>query len=160
MLKSKLSYDSATGVFTRRAEAKYSRKASAGAPVGVRAQRGYLMLRIGKRKYMAHRLAWLYVHGRWPCGDIDHVNRVVDDNRIANLREATRSQNMANTVTPRANSSGVKGVCFDKATNRWLAYTQVNGKFKNLGRFDQIDEAITARRLAFKEAFGEFARHA
>lgn len=156
-LKRCLHYEPATGVFTRLATANFNPRAKAGEVAGGRDTRGYVVIRIGRQKYMAHRLAWFYMHGEWPRGDVDHINRVIDDNRIANLREATRSQNNANTGVPKHNSSGIKGVCFDKATGSWMAYMQVKGKFKNLGRHATKELAAAARAAAFASAFGQFA---
>lgn len=117
------------------------------------------MLKLGKKAYLEHRLVWFYIHGEWPS-EIDHINGIKSDNRIENLRVATRSQNCANVRVLKSNKSGAKGVIYDKANRRWMAYFQLGRRFMNLGRFDSFDEAIAARKSGFEAAFGEFARHA
>lgn len=157
-LQDSLDYDPESGEFTRRATTSINPKVREGAVAGTSDTAGYINIRIGKARYLAHRLAWLYTYGEFPEGDLDHINGIKSDNRISNLREATRSQNMANTGTPKHNSSGTKGVCFDKANKKWMAYLQINKQFKNLGRFDSKEAAIDARKKAEAEAFGEFCR--
>ena len=152
-----LAYNPETGVFTRKESSNPNPRAQEGMQAGGRASNGYLRVRIGAKRYLAHRLAWFYVYGRWPT-EVDHINGEKDDNRIGNLREATRSQNMANGPKQRNNTSGEKGVHFDKATSRWMAYINLQGKMKNLGRFDTKEAAVAARQQAFHKAFGEFAR--
>lgn len=119
---------------------------------------GYRKIRIDGSRYLAHRLAWLYVHGKWPEADIDHINGQRSANRISNLREATRSQNNANSRRSRANTSGVKGVHWCREKGRWRAYIRVNRTRKFLGSFDVLDEARAAYEQAAHEHFGEFAR--
>lgn len=156
-LRSLIAYDPETGVFTRKVKRDFNPKSVLGKPLGTPYSNGYIGFRVLSRKYLAHRLAWFYVHGVWPVEDIDHVNGNRADNRISNLREATRSQNMANTKTQTNNVSGHRGVIFDKSNQRWMAYMQRHGKFINLGRFDLKEEAIAVRQQAFASAFGEFA---
>jgi len=88
---------------------------------------------------------------------IDHINRVKDDNRIENLRLATRSQNEANTGLRRNNSSGFKGVYFFKRTNRWLAKIAYDGLEIHLGYYDSAEEAAMAYNSAAVKLKGKFA---
>ena len=118
----------------------------------------HLTVRIEGRNYYAHRLAWLYVHGEWPDGDIDHINGDGLDNRIANLRVATRSQNCANVGRRAHNTSGVKGIY--QHGMRWRASIRVKGKSKHLGCFGTPADAQAAYMAAAREHFGEFARGA
>ena len=114
---------------------------------------GYLLTRINYKKYLLHRLAWAYVYGYWP-EQLDHINRDRADNRISNLREATRSQNLANrTVRAR---SGFKGVVLLKG-GRFRAAITVNRKFKSLGLFNTAKEAHACYVANAKKEFGEFA---
>src|SRR5687768_770720 len=108
-LRELMDYNPDTGVFLYR---KRRGRRSAGLEAGS-IVKGYRLISLGKQ-YSAHRLAWLYVYGEWPAGDLDHINCVRDDNRIANLREATDSQNNANRTLAPKNSSGFKGVCWNK----------------------------------------------
>ena len=117
---------------------------------------GYLTIWLLGQMYLAHRLAWFYVHGVWPKGQIDHANREKLDNRIANLREARMSQQRANQLCRRDNKLGVKGV--ELHTNRYRARIMVKGRYVDLGRFDTIEEASLAYRNAALHYYGEFAR--
>lgn len=103
-LKEVLDYDPATGVFTWRVE--LNARGKVGDPAGCNSW-GYRVIRIDGRLYGAHRLVWLYVHGRWPDAMIDHVNGDRSDNRIENLREANSVQNAHNAKRP--NLMAIKG---------------------------------------------------
>lgn len=108
---------------------------------------GYAVRRLGVRKIKMHRLI-----NQTPVGnDTDHINRNKLDNRRANLRTATRSENRFNSSLPSNASSGYKGVGIHSLTKKWRAQISVNGKRQHLGLFDTIDEAIKARRKAEQE---------
>jgi hypothetical protein len=152
-LKALLIYSPKTGQFTWR-EARGSK--SAGALAGVHcARRGYVLIRVDGILYLAHRLAWLYMKGAWPSREVDHRNRIADDNRWSNLRLATKPQNGANSSLSVRNSSGVKGVC--RIGNRWRAYVTVNRKQIPLGCYDTLEEAALARKKGAAKYHGEFA---
>jgi len=119
---------------------------------------GYRRITIDYKPYLAHRLAWLYMTGDWPSGDLDHVNLDKSSNSFTNLRLATRSQNMANTKVQSNNTSGVKGVCLDKHRNKWLVQIKHNGKKIYIGRYDTIEEADAAYAHAAAKYHGEFGR--
>jgi hypothetical protein len=144
-------YDPETGLFHWRVARQ---RITPGQPVGVVFRKGYTVVEFEGRSVPAHRLAWFYVTGRWPAHEIDHVNRVRADNRWANLREATKAQNMANSVT-RA-SSGVRGVCLTRA-GRWKAQITVGGKTRHIGTYDDVESAKLAYACAAVEAFGRYA---
>jgi hypothetical protein len=111
-------------------------------------------IRIDRLEYKAHRLAWLWVYGRWPQDDIDHINGDPTDNRIANLREATDSQNLGNSKRRADNTSGFKGVARSSAkAEKWRAHLQ--GQY--LGSFDTKEEAHAAYVAKARELYGEFA---
>ena len=122
-------------------------------------KRPYIVLGVKKRVYRAHRLAWLYVYGEWPKGQVDHINGDSTDNRIANLRIATNSQNSMNRGLRRDNTSGVKGVSWSKKMRKWLVHIAVDGRLMHIGLFDTIEEAKAARIEVAKRLHGEFARH-
>lgn len=116
---------------------------------------GYVFTQIDKRRYMNHRLAWLYVNGAFPANEIDHINGDRSDNRFVNLRLATSKQNKENTPMRVNNTSGYKGVHWDKSRNKWMAFVVHNRKFHNLGRFDDVNQAA----LVAKQARDEFFTH-
>ena len=105
----------------------------------------YRRIQLDGRKYKAHRLAWLYLFGEWPKGQIDHINRNSLDNRIANLRDVSQSENQHNRPEQANNTSGVKGVHWHKQKMRWQAAIRINGKLIHLGLFGTKEEAAYAR---------------
>lgn len=122
---------------------------------------GYRHIRIAGYLYLAHRLAWLITHGSWPTLEIDHRNVKPGDDRIKNLREATRAQNHQNIGVRSDNTSGYKGVSFDRINRKWVARIRVTGgRYKNLGRFPFPDQAHAAYIEAARDLHGEFARAA
>ena len=104
----------------------------------------------------AARLAWFYMTGSWPAGEVDHKDTDRLNDRWDNLREATRSQNQCNTRTYRNNISGYRGVHLCLKTKRWRAMISEGGKNYHLGYFRQKDEAIAAWRAAAIERDPEF----
>lgn len=158
-----LSYNPQTGVFVRKGIWRRGKihhaigRAKAGDIAGSKCDRGYLWISLPGGRVSCHRLAWFLTHGEWATGDIDHINGNKSDNRLVNLRAATRSQNKQNIQKPMAhNSSGYLGVCFDKSRGKFVATINVNGKQKNLGRFDSAEEAHQ-RYLAAKRELHPFS---
>ncbi len=144
-LKELFHYDPLSGVFTRKVWV------SGGSMVGDIAGshcNGYLVMRIDKRNYRIHRLAWLYVYGSLPEHAIDHINGIKDDNRIANLRDVTHSRNCKNRKRMATNKSGVNGVFWKKQYSKWCAKIQINGNHIYLGYFAELDDAKKARQAA------------
>lgn len=121
--------------------------------------RGYWWMSIDGRRYLAHRVAWLHVYGEWPALQIDHINGIRTDNRIANLRQATQSQNNGNCPAHSRNQSGHKGVCWSKRRMKWVAQIMVNGKSSHLGYFDDVEAAAAVYRQALERHHGRFANH-
>jgi hypothetical protein len=130
---------------------------SPGDSAGITCPDGRRYVGIDGKRYAAHRLAWFYMTGKWPA-EIDHRNCDPLDNRFENLREATRSQNNANMRMRADNSSGKKGVSWDRERNSWKAQISVNGVHKLIGRFPSIEAAAAAYGEAAYKHFGEFAR--
>ena len=100
-----------------------------------------------------HRLAWFYTHGCWPNGDLDHINRVRYDNRLDNLREATRSENCQNQPIRKTNKSGATGAYYHKVSGKWAASINVSKKQIHLGVYDTLEEAVQVRRNAEREYY-------
>jgi hypothetical protein len=109
------------------------------------------------RKIRRSHIVWVLCRGEWPPSDLDHENRESIDDRIENLRPATTSQNAANTARRTNNTSGYKGVFWDKSARRWRAEITVNRKRIHLGYYDSPEEAHAAYCVAAKKFFGEFA---
>jgi HNH endonuclease/AP2 domain len=118
--------------------------------------RGYRRIGIDGHLRIASRLAFLWMTGEWPRQDMDHINRNRSDDRWANLREASRTQNNANRGM-RNNTGGMRGAIRDKKRRKWLAQVKISGKTRNLGRFATIWAAARAYDRAAIEAHGEFA---
>lgn len=154
-LRDILEYDASTGHF--KWKRKTCCKVVVGKSAGFVAGNGYKVISIGGIKYPAHRLAWLYVYGTFPEFDTDHINGDPLDNRIVNLRAATRRQNMANKKMHKNNSSGVKGVYWCIQRKKWRASVRINGRNKHAGFFDDKEAAGAAYLAKAKELFGDFA---
>lgn len=117
---------------------------------------GYVILRIDKTDHLAHRIAWLMVHGElptWPKCEIDHINGDRSDNRIENLRRVDRLQNCRNLGKNSRNTSGVTGVFWEGSKNLWRARICVNNVRIYLGMFKNIEDAKAARAEA-EEFYG------
>ena len=125
---------------------------------GTRHGNGYLRITVAGERIFAHRLAWFFARGEMPTDDVDHINGNRSDNRICNLRLASRYQNLGNTRARKTSASGVKGVTFVRKTGRFRAVITVNGKQNHLGYFNTAEEASDAYRSAAQSAYGEFAR--
>ena len=153
-----LDYNRETGALRWRIAPR--RGISPGSVAGGRRGR-YVTLQIDGKKYQAHRVAFLIVTGIWPADEIDHRDLSGLNNEWANLREASPTQNKGNTGVAVHNTSGVKGVSWDKARGRWVAMIKIAGKQRNLRRFDNLDAAAGAYLSAAKKHFGDdFARAA
>lgn len=144
-LKELLNYDPNTGEFRWKLTSK---KRLIGAIAGTLAARGYRQIKIDNKFYYAHRLVWLYTYGQFPSLHIDHKNGNILDNRIANLREVSRQQNMQNIKRMASNTSGFTGVSWNKPFFKWHARISYNGKRIHLGYFSDIWDAICARKAA------------
>lgn len=118
-------------------------------PCGIKPNHhGYGPLTIDGNTYHVHRVIWLWHKGEWPENDIDHIDRDRMNNRIENLRPATRQENLHNIGMNRNNSSGYPGVCFHKPTNKFMARIWINNKQIYLGLFTTAEEAFEAYMIA------------
>lgn len=153
-LKELLHYDHDTGVFTWIASS--GRRSRIGGIAGSINGRGYINIGIKYVMYLAHRLVWVYVHGHEPPNEIDHINRIKNDNRLVNLRLATRSENMLNKGIMATNTSGYKGVSFNSRDKKWIVMCLIDGKHHYIGRFDTAEEASSAYVEFAEKNHGEF----
>lgn len=158
-LKSMLSYDPESGDFhwIRGAHPPLvGRKAGTKGRSNVHT---YLLINIKGKAYRAHRLAWLYMTGKWPKNMLDHKDTDTFNNRWKNLREATASQNCANS---RATKGRVlpKGVSFCKRNGKFLAQIKKGRKGYFLGHFSTPEAAHAAYIAAAVRLHGQFARAA
>jgi hypothetical protein len=112
-----------------------------------------MYISIDGKYQLAHRLAWMMVTGSEPNDDIDHVNGIRSDNRFANLRTATRGENMQNERAARSSnkSSGLLGVSWSKAAGKWAAGIKLNGKKRHLGLFTDQQAAHEAYLVAKRD---------
>lgn len=150
-----LDYDPTTGVFRWRVSRG---QLKAGSIAGAFDSFGHRQIRINRRKYLAHRLAWLYVTGAWPDGDLDHEDLDPANNRFANLRLATPAQNQHNRALQKNNTSGFKGVSFRRRTGNWSAYIGINWKKQHLGCFSSPEAAHEAYVKASRKLHGNYGR--
>ena len=145
-LKEVLHYDPETGIFTwkyRTDVPKCTNSLFFDKIAGYKNNQGYFFIRINRKLYRSQRLAWLYVHGKWPDNEIDHINGVRHDNRFENLRDVTKSINMQNQKNARKDCSlGFQGVHADH--NKFQSRININGKRTNLGSFKTPHEAHKA----------------
>ena len=141
-----LDYNPDNGVFTWIKTC--STRAMSGSVAGTRRKNKYIQIRVDKKIYLAHRLAWLHFYGSFPPEEIDHINRVRDDNRIENLRAATKLENMQNLPKHKRNTSGILGVSRRNETGKWDARIHVNGRDIRLGSYSTIEEAAAIRAEA------------
>lgn len=120
-------------------------------PAGRIATKGYRQIAYKGKRYMAHRMVWMYFNGDWPEDQLDHINQQKDDNRIENLRQVTNRQNFENVTQWAHNKSGRRGVSFTK--DRYQAEIKVKKKTIHLGVYDNIIDAVAARMRGEREYF-------
>ena len=150
-LRSLLHYDPSTGVFTRRVST--NNRVKPGDIAGSKDMAGYSKIMVNNKLYKAHRLAWFYVHGAWPCRELDHINGDRSDNRLCNLREATSAENKQNIKARADNKVGYLGV--SPYRSKYQARIRVDGTQIYLGNFDTPEQAHQAY-LAAKAKLHKF----
>lgn len=148
-------YDRKTGCLTWRVRKRNS--IHIGDVAGSADAHGYICVMIDGRSHKAHRLIWLWLHGKWPTTQIDHINGNRSDNREANLRLADNFQNSANRLRQKNNTSGYKGVSLHRKTGKWQASVRLGGELKYLGLFASASEAHAAYVRATRQYHGAFA---
>ncbi len=154
-LKALFNYNPETGIITNKVNRWSAKK---GQEAGSLHRFGYRNISIGRQLYKAHRIAWAIGHGAFPEDEIDHRNNRRDDNRLENLRSASKSQNCHNCLMRKDNTSQVKGVRWHSRDEKWEARIMVNRKSKNLGYFKNKESAAAAYAEASARLHGEFGR--
>ena len=144
-LKSRLEYNPESGVFKWKISPAYN--VNEGDIAGGVTGWGYIHIKIDNQAYKAHRLAWMYTHGEFPKGSLDHINLCRTDNRISNLRVASASINMRNQSLNKHCKTGIMGVRLDKATQKWKVAIYVVKEI-HLGYFTDFFEACCVRKSA------------
>jgi len=145
-VKELFNYNPESGDFKR--AITVSNNAMKGALAGFKNGDGYNCIEIDGTSYRSARIAWLYCHGEFPNGCIDHVNGIRDDDRLLNLRDVSHGENMRNRCISSNNTSGVMGVHWDKDRCKWRACISLNGKLIGPGRFKTKEEAASSRMKA------------
>lgn len=153
-LREILDYNADTGVFTWKIA--FCRKTKVGAKAGHVGVRGYVDIRIDGFRYRAHHLAMLYVTGRWPELQIDHINQVKSDNSYLNLRLCTQGENNRNRTVKRKTKTGLKGVILTR-NNTFTARIGHEYEKIHLGTFGSADDAKRAYDEAATRLHGDFA---
>lgn len=145
-VKKYLDYNPDTGIFKWKLQK--SNNIKKGDKAGTLYNTGYTMIGINKKNYLAHRLAWLYVYGKFPKNGTDHINRNKSDNRIENLRDVNQLENMKNKSKYKNNKSGIIGVNWHKRDKKWMVQIQINNKKIHFGCFELKVDAIKVRKQA------------
>lgn len=156
LVRKLFNYDPETGILTWKVSRTNSIKI--GDIAGCINGDGYLQTGISGKSYRNHRIAYLHYHGHLP-EFVDHKDAIKTHNWISNLRKCSKSQNGQNSKLSKNNTSGVKGVCWCKRNNKWLAVLNIDGKGQYLGLFKDLLEASSSIQAARKKHHGEFACH-
>lgn len=156
-LKQNLKYDPETGIFVWIVSS--NGRIQIGDVAGGIDGKGYSHIQIYRKLYRSHRLAWLYVYGKFPSHALDHIDGNKTNNKISNLRECTLSENSKNIKMNKNNKSGFKGVSWSKCANKWMATGKIDGKPHYLGLFINPEEASNAYQEFSKQYHGDFYRN-
>ena len=138
-LKDAYEYDAGSGMLLSSKTGRFIKTTNAN---------GYIRVVLKGEELLGHRVAWKLFYGEEPDGFIDHINGVVDDNRITNLRVVTHKENMKNQKKSKRNKSGTQGVHFHTRDKLWIAQIREEGKVKHLGGFKDKVDAIYTRYWA------------
>lgn len=153
VLKQLLNYDPETGEFTWK-QNRYEK--FIGTRAGYEVPRGYRKIGVNGKQYFEHRLAFLYMTGKFPDNVVDHKNHEKGDNRWCNLREATNHENNRHRTSQKNSTSQYLGVCWDKRKKKWKANIRIEGKKKHLGTFQEEADAAQVYNFAAAKHHKEF----
>ena len=135
-LKRLVRYNPATGIMYAKATGK---------PLGTVSGKGYLAVQLGVQVYAVHVLAWVYMYGKKAKGVVDHIDHDKTNNRRSNLRDVSQLSNSRNRSMSKSNKSGYTGVFWDDSKKGWIANIRVDGKYRNLGCYRTVEDAVKAR---------------
>lgn len=145
-LQQYLHYNPETGLFTWIKKKAAWQKA--GSPAGSVHHEGYVVIGFNNKTYPAHRLAWLFIYGKFPKNEIDHINRIRTDNRIKNLRTVTTQQNQFNITKRNNTTSKYIGVSWNNKLQKYISQIQINKQKIYLGMYDSEHDAHIAYQTA------------
>lgn len=148
-----LTYDSGTGKLHQR---KKRPRIQVGSLAGCVRPKGYRYIELEGRKYPAHHIVWLLETGKTPTKSLDHIDGNKDNNHISNLREVTNKQNTENRGKQRNNTTGYKGVTYNKRLNKYIAQIQHNSKQMHIGVYPTAHEAHLAYESKAQELFTHY----
>jgi len=157
-LKELLNYDKESGIFTWNIDRGRANRGDIAGTDNLCSKKMYRSIKIDYIQYMSHRLAWLFVTGRFPEYEIDHIDGNGTNNKFSNLRSVDSYENHKNMRIPSDNKSGVIGIYLYKRTNKWIAQIRNNMETINLGTFSNKADAIIARKMA-EYKYGYFKNH-
>lgn len=144
-----LRYNPSTGYLFRKTPTGWRR-------CGVDRGDGYMRFEFNRKKLYVHRVIWFLHYGRWPVGEIDHINGNPRDNRIENLRDCSHAENLRNSAP--SGERKYKGAFLVKRLGRWKACIHYEGKNYHLGYFASLERAALAYDAKAIELYGAFAR--
>ena len=143
-LKKFLHYDQYTGLFTRKI--RTSQNTRVGDIAGWKDNYGYVNICLNGIRYKSHRLAFLYVNGKFPTHEVDHINHVPGDDRFCNLRQVTHAENQKNISLQKNNKSGITGVSWSKEYSTWQVRIKHNGKMLYARSHKSFHKAVAIRK--------------
>lgn len=153
-LRTRLRYEPESGKLYWLA-ARYNKR-RVGLVAGCMDKEGYITVKVDRRQCRAHRICWAIQHGFWPPDQVDHINGIRSDNRIANLRLADQYENNQNQSWRGHGVSGLRGAAFVSKEQKFRASIKHRGATRHLGSFDTAEEAHRAYMEA-KASIHEFS---
>jgi len=148
LLKELFIYNPDTGLFIRRKQVRGPNGRIGNIAGHKDKSNGYVKIGVNGKSYKAHRLVWLYMYGKFPSNQLDHINHNRSDNRLSNLREVSMAENLKNKKFYSCSKHGFNGVIFQPTRNTWYARISVNGKLIHIGRYRTFYAACYAGHSA------------